>query len=64
MTPQHKSPNTNYSIASLSDRAALVSFGNAIDPSLNDRVLWLHGLLLEHPPEGFIESVPAYAPSR
>lgn len=51
----------HYSISSLSDRAALVSFGNSIDPLLNDRVLWLHGLLLQHPPEGFIESVPAYA---
>ena len=39
----------------------LLSFGNIIDPAINERVLILHKALLQSPFDGFVESVPAYA---
>lgn len=51
----------NFKITPLSDRSALVSFGNIIDQAINERVLSLHKALLQSRFEGFMESVPAYA---
>lgn len=39
----------------------LVSFGNIIDPAINEKVISLHKTLQQSAFEGFIESVPAYA---
>ncbi len=50
-----------YSITSLNEGAALVSFGNAIDELVNRKVISLHQLLSRKSFKGFIESVPAYS---
>ena len=50
-----------FKITPLSDRSVLLSFGNIIDPAINERVLVLHKALSQSPFEGFVESVPAYA---
>jgi inhibitor of KinA len=55
------SPLSDFHITPLSDRSVLVSFGNLIDRSINEKVLFLHRELLRSGFEGFIESVPAYA---
>ncbi|MEP7141662.1 MAG: 5-oxoprolinase subunit PxpB [Ferruginibacter sp.] len=52
---------SDFQITPLSDRSVLVSFGNIIDPSINEKVLFLHRALLRSRFEGFVESVPAYA---
>ena len=51
----------DFEIMPLSERCALVSFGNVIDQSVNEKVLFLHRALLHSAFEGFVESVPAYA---
>jgi inhibitor of KinA len=48
-------------IVPLGDAALLVQFGEQIEPTLNGRVHALAGLLEASPPEGLIETVPAYA---
>jgi len=48
-------------ISPLGDCAALVNFGNTIDPDINQRVLSLHEALAQSSFNCFIESVPAYA---
>lgn len=48
-------------ITPLGDCAVLVSFGNIIDPAINQQVLSLHEALAQSGFNGFIESVPAYA---
>jgi len=50
-----------FKITPLSDRSVLLSFGNIVDPAINERVLVLHKALSQSPFEGFVESVPAYA---
>ncbi|MEO7765950.1 MAG: 5-oxoprolinase subunit PxpB [Ferruginibacter sp.] len=55
------STGNRFQITPLSDRSVLVSFGNIIDASINEKVFSLHQLLLQNPFDGFIESVPAYA---
>jgi inhibitor of KinA len=50
-----------FRIRPLSDRSVLLSFGNVVDPAINDRVLALHDALTSEGFPGFIESVPAYA---
>lgn len=50
-----------YSISPLNESAALVSFGNVIDESVNRKVISLHQSINERPFQGFIESVPAYS---
>jgi inhibitor of KinA len=55
------SPISKFVITPLSDRSVLLSFGNIIDQSINEKVLLLHKALLQSGFEGFIESVPAYA---
>jgi inhibitor of KinA len=56
----HSAAN-NFKIIPLSDRSVLVSFGNSIDPAINEKVISLHKTLQQSAFEGFIESVPAYA---
>jgi inhibitor of KinA len=56
----HSAAN-NFKIIPLSDRSVLVSFGNIIDPAINEKVISLHKTLQQSAFEGFIESVPAYA---
>lgn len=51
----------NYSIISLNESAALVSFGNGIDESVSGSVISLHRLVNHRPFHGLIESVPAYS---
>ncbi len=48
-------------ITPLGDCAALVNFGNTIDPAINQRVLSLHEALAGSGFKGFVELVPAYA---
>jgi inhibitor of KinA len=50
-----------YSIIPLNESAALVSFGNIIDESVNRLVMALHQRVSIKPFQGFIESVPAYS---
>lgn len=50
-----------YSIVALNESAAVVSFGNSIDLSVNQKVISLHRSLQHHAFQGFIESVPAYS---
>ena len=52
---------THFNIVPLSDRSVLVSFGNIIDPAINEKVIALHKILQQSAFQGFIESVPAYA---
>jgi inhibitor of KinA len=52
---------TAYSITPLNESAALVSFGNVIDESINQKVIALHNSLNSKPFNGFVESVPAYS---
>jgi inhibitor of KinA len=52
---------THFKIVPLSDRSVLISFGNTIDPVINEKVIALHKTLQQSAFEGFIESVPAYA---
>ncbi|MCW3089030.1 MAG: allophanate hydrolase [Ferruginibacter sp.] len=59
--PEVNFENNNVRITPLSDRSVLISFGNVIDPSINERVLSIHKALLQNGFDGFIESVPAYA---
>lgn len=47
-------------IRPLGDAALVVSFGQAIDPAINDRVHLLHRSLSEAPIAGVVETVPAY----
>lgn len=58
---QNDLPIGDFEIIPLSERCALVSFGNMIDQSVNEKVLFLHQALLHSAFEGFVESVPAYA---
>jgi len=48
-------------IVPLGDASLLVQFGEEIHPVINQRVHVLAGLLEASPPEGLIETVPAYA---
>lgn len=48
-------------IVPLGDASVLVQFGEEIDPAVNQRVHALAALLEALPPEGMIETVPAYA---
>jgi inhibitor of KinA len=50
-----------YAITALNEHAALVSFGNRIDVTLNRWVTSLHEGLAAEPFAGFIESAPAYS---
>lgn len=50
-----------FHITPLNESAALVSFGNDIDPSVNRRVIALHDSLRYRAFPGFVESVPAYS---
>jgi len=52
---------TSINITPLGDSAVLISFGNIIDPVINQQVLSLHQALSTSGFKGFIESVPAYA---
>lgn len=47
-------------IRPLGDAALTVSFGQAIDPAINDRVHLLHCALAENPIVGIVETVPTY----
>lgn len=53
--------NNAFSITPLNESAALVSFGNVIDESVNEKVISLHRLLDSNHFRGFVESVPAYS---
>ncbi|MEP6712836.1 MAG: 5-oxoprolinase subunit PxpB [Ferruginibacter sp.] len=48
-------------MAPLSENALLLSYGNLIDSSINEKIIALHKALAAKPFPGFIESVPAYA---
>jgi inhibitor of KinA len=50
-----------WNIKPLNENAALISFQNAIDIGVNNRVIVLDHQLKEHPFSGFIETVPAYS---
>lgn len=50
-----------YRISRLGEGCAVVSFGNEIDPALNERALSLARELTESPFKGFQEAVPAYS---
>ncbi len=50
-----------YSIVPLNESAAIISFGNRIDPTINQRVISLYQSLQHRSFHGFIESVPAYS---
>jgi inhibitor of KinA len=50
-----------YAITLLNESAVLVSFGNNIDPSVNEKIISFHQLLNSKPFKGFVESVPAYS---
>ena|SRR5258706_12897403 len=54
-------PAKAYSIIPLNESAALVSFGNAIDETVNQKVIALHILVNNKPFKGFIDSLPAYS---
>jgi inhibitor of KinA len=45
----------------LNETALLVSFGNCIDESINDKVIALHHAFTKTPFAGFIETVPAFS---
>lgn len=53
--------DTTYAITPLNETTALVSFGNTINATINERVIALHQKLSENPFDGFVESVPAYS---
>jgi inhibitor of KinA len=42
------------------DHAIAISFGNAIDTSINQKVISLFKYISDHPPEGMCNLVPAY----
>ncbi|MFT3681868.1 MAG: 5-oxoprolinase subunit PxpB [Ferruginibacter sp.] len=48
-------------MTSLGDAALLLSYGNIIDRTINEKIIGLHQALIQKPFPGFIESVPAYA---
>lgn len=50
-----------YTLKPLGDSALLVTFGNEMEPRINQRVLALASLLDSMPLTGIIETVPAYA---
>jgi len=50
-----------YSILPLNESAVVVSFGNVIDSSINQKVISLHQSLQHRSFRGFVESVPAYS---
>jgi inhibitor of KinA len=50
-----------YSIVPLNESAVVISFGNGIDPSINQKVISLYQSLQHRSFHGFIESVPAYS---
>ncbi len=50
-----------YSISVLNETALLVSFGNIIDVSVNEKVLTLHESFKQNPFPGLVETVPAYS---
>jgi len=46
---------------SLNENALLLSYGNIIDVSINNKIIALHQILAAQPFPGMIETVPAYA---
>ncbi|MGB8195063.1 MAG: carboxyltransferase domain-containing protein, partial [Chitinophagaceae bacterium] len=52
---------SNYRIYPLSESAAVIDLGNAIDERMNDKVLAMHQWLKEHPFTGLKDMVAAYS---
>jgi inhibitor of KinA len=50
-----------YRIFPLGDSAITIDFGNCIDPAINKKVISLFHYLQSNPPEGMVETVPAYS---
>src|SRR5690348_7291006 len=50
-----------YHIWALSERAAVISVGNIIDGTVNNKVLSMHAWLKEHSFPGLKDMVPAYS---
>ena len=58
---QEMKDNGSYKIFFISDSAATIDFGNIINEQVNTNVITLFNYLLQHPPEGMIEAIPAYS---